>query len=120
MAYELYGNLRAIAPYNYLALTTQLENTNVNGFIIFDTVLQDTYTYQLLYFQRRQVKDGPFGWKLACANSLTTMYCRAISISNAKAGELCPMLIYGGIRYDGWNFGNEFAKDTVNCQYANA
>lgn len=116
MSYDLYGNLKALAPHNYLALTTQLQDKEVNGFIMFDTVIQDISEYQLLYFQRRKVKDGPRGWALACSNSLETMYCRAISIGNALAGELCPILIYGGIRFDGWNFVNEqelFVSNTI-------
>lgn len=104
MSYELYGNLKGLGTHNYITLTTQLENNEINGFIMIDTVLQDIEQYQILYFHRKKIQNEKSGWRLANANSLNTMYCRAISIGSANAGELCPILIYGGLRNNNWDF----------------
>ena len=95
---KIIGDLQVLGNKSMLQFNPDIEiNLEYSGWITNEYVEVNVAISQGLYFN-----SNTNMWKLAQANSMMTMPCRAIALENKSAGQLCKILRYGTFRNDSW------------------
>lgn len=95
---KVVGNLQVLGNRSILQFNPDIQNNlEYSGWITNEYVEVAVTVSQALYFNTTTNK-----WKLAQANSLSTLPCRGIALETKQAGQLCKILRYGTLRNDSW------------------
>lgn len=100
---KVIGNLQVLGDKSLFKFNPNPDNAAYSGFITNELCSVNVTFGQALYYD-----TSLFAWKLAQANSSSTMPCRGIALETVTAGNSCNILRFGTVKLSSWSFTGSF------------